>query len=262
MINQHITLWGILKKKKLMYSLLFLITSLLSYSQPPIGKLKIKFTTTVNNESIILKDKVYQNPFGEDYTVNKLKYYVGNCSLSGNVIKKSKHNYFLVDASAQNNCLTIEAPVGEYNNLGFTLGVDSIDNCSGAQTDALDPINDMFWTWNSGYVFLKLEGSSPASTADLQRIQYHIGGYKGANNAASVIQLSPTDQSMIAIKKNTTTEIEVVLHLDNFWNNPHAIKINETPVCMLPGALAKKIASNFNGLFSIKHISYLEEDKH
>ena len=261
MINQQSKLLGILKQQKIIYSLLFLMSPLLSYSQAPTGQLKITFTNSVNNVPIILKDKVYQNPFGEDYTVNKLKYYVGNYSLSESIIKKSKHHYFLVDASAQNNCLTIEVPVGEYNNLGFTLGVDSIDNCSGAQTGALDPINDMFWTWNSGYVFFKLEGFSPSSSADLQRIQYHIGGYKGDNNAATAIQLFPTDQSMIAIKKNTTTEIEVVLHLDDFWNTPHAIKINETPVCMLPGALAKKIASNFNGLFSIKHISYLEEDK-
>ena len=52
-------------------------------------------------------------------------------------------------------------PAGNYNSLSFLLGVDSMHNVSGAQTGALDPANDMFWTWNSGYVMAKMEGASP-----------------------------------------------------------------------------------------------------
>jgi hypothetical protein len=47
--------------------------------------------------------------------------------------------------------------------IRFLLGVDSARNVSGIQTGALDPARGMFWTWNSGYVMAKIEGSSPSA---------------------------------------------------------------------------------------------------
>ncbi|WP_316930094.1 MbnP family protein, partial [Hymenobacter sp. IS2118] len=40
-----------------------------------------------------------------------------------------------------------DIPVGDYQSVSFTVGVDSARNVAGAQTGALDPNNGMFWTW-------------------------------------------------------------------------------------------------------------------
>ena len=65
-------------------------------------------------------------------------------------------------ANQNHRLLNLYLPEGDYTELQFLLGVDSLHNVSGAQTDDLDPAKDMFWTWNSGYVMAKMEGNSPA----------------------------------------------------------------------------------------------------
>jgi hypothetical protein len=135
-----------------------------------------------NGKKIVLNDSIYTNAFGEKYTVSKLKYYISDFHFITGANKESKkfdRSVYLVDAAKENN-IRLKIPAGKITGISFLLGVDSINNCSGAQSGALDPLNDMFWTWNSGYVSFKMEGKSDSSKADLQRIEQHIGGYKGA----------------------------------------------------------------------------------
>ena len=50
------------------------------------------------------------------------------------------------------------------------------------RTGVLDPSGagaDMYWTWNSGYIFFKMEGTSPAATGMGNSFMYHIGGFGG-----------------------------------------------------------------------------------
>ena len=106
-----------------------------------------------------------------------------------------------------------------------------------------------------GYIFLKLEGNSSASSADLSRIQYHIGGYKKDNSVIKHISLQGEELSdKIVIEENKTTEMAVEINIDSFWKGNSDIKIRDCSVCMSPGSLSQKIALNFTNLFSIKKI--------
>jgi hypothetical protein len=244
---------------KKMYGLLAMILFCMcsfSFAQPvKRGTLKVTFVQTANGKDIVLRDSVYTNAFGETYSVNKLKYYVSNFSVPGSAQVTENDPYHLVNALEESiNSFDIQLAAGTYQNIEFLLGVDSARNCSGAQSGALDPMNDMFWTWNSGYVMFKMEGSSPASNADLQRIEHHIGGYKGPYNVITPIKLSTAAGHEIKISEGNSTELIIEMNLDHYWNNAAAIKISESPLCTTMGALSKKIASNFSGLFSIKEV--------
>ena len=234
-----------------------LLVSSFSVNKVPVtktGTLKISFINTANGKPLVLRDSLYHNFFGEQYSISKLKYYVSNILLTGAGKNNKLNEYYLVNAASGENSFEISLEPGTYNNMQFLLGVDSIRNCSGAQTGALDPMNDMFWTWNSGYVMFKLEGTSPVSAADLNRIEHHVGGYKGSNNVATEINLDLSGNHSLEIKAGTTTELIIEANLDNYWHGNTDIKIAELPVCMITGALAKKIAANFTALFSIKSI--------
>ena len=220
------------------------------YPSANTGTLKIIFSNTANGKPIILRDSLYSNYFGEQYSISKLKYYISNISIDN----KNAGGYYLMNAASGDSSLEISLEPGNYNNLEFLLGVDSTRNCSGAQSGTLDPMNDMFWTWNTGYVMFKMEGNSPASTFDLQRIEHHVGGYRGSNNVATKIKFNFNEASLLQIKANNTTEILVETNLDNYWHGNSDIKISELPVCTTTGELAKKISSNFKALFSIKNI--------
>jgi len=216
------------------------------------GGLKIHFINTVNGLPLVLHDSSYSNPFNEVYTIHKLKYYISNVQVikkTGGSPLKEKNSYHLVDAGDTAIAgFRFSLPAGSYTALDFVLGVDSLHNCSGAQTGALDPTNDMFWTWNSGYVMFKLEGSSALSNQVSKRIEYHIGGYAGANNVIKKIRLS----NAFEVLANSTTEFFIEADINKLWQQPNEIKITEAPVCTTPGALAKKIADNYSKMFSFK----------
>ena len=219
------------------------------------GTLRVVFKHFANGKEIVLRDSMYSNSLGETYSIKKLRYYVSNIKIGNTTFKNDELNYKLIDLRG---ATTFDIPLnaGTYNSFDFLLGVDSLRNCSGSQTGALDPTKDMFWTWNSGYVVFKLEGNSPESKADLNRIEHHVGGYRFGNNVSTDISLKIEPDKLI-IKKGKITEVVIYLDLDKYWSSINDISIAADPLCTLPGELAKRIAANFPYLFSIKSIKQL-----
>ena len=214
------------------------------------GELQISFTHSANGEPIVFRDSTYQNAFGENYNIYKLKYYIGQIKVEGLDQPINALPYYLINAAGTNE-INLKLPPGKYKGISFLLGVDSVSNCSGTQSGALDALNDMFWTWNSGYVFFKLEGRSSSSSADLQRIEHHIGGYKAGNNVARIIRLHVDGNSSIEISNQKITRLTISLNLDRYWDAVNPIRIAEIPVCMQPGLLAQKMAANSEALFTL-----------
>ncbi len=222
------------------------------------GTVKISFRNIVNASPMVLGATTYTNPFGESYTISKFKYYVSNVrlGLSGvSTIAAEKDSYHLIDQGLPESLsFSFDAEENSFITLSFLLGVDSTRNVSGAQTGALDPLNDMFWTWNSGYIMAKMEGNSPQSNQVGNRIEYHIGGFSGANNVLKQIgMLFPAGKTII-IKKGQTSEIMVDVDFNKWWQNPNDIKIADLPVCTTPGALAKKVADNYANMFRVTDV--------
>ncbi len=218
------------------------------------GIVKISFVNTIKGKPVELNTARYINPFAEEYSVSKLKYYISHVSLAFNTgIIKEDESYHLVDESkADALSFSFAVKAGTYHSLSFMLGVDSLKNVSGAQTGALDPLNDMFWTWNSGYIMAKLEGSSPQSKVVNNKVEFHIGGFCGVDNVLKNISLN--FPSALNIPEGKTGEIIVEADIDKWWQQPNDIKITEHPVCTTPGALAKKIADNYSKMFTIKKV--------
>lgn len=64
-----------------------------------------------------------------------------------------------------------------YSSYGsLKLGVDSNLNLLGVHKGDLDPVHGMYWSWQSGYIHFKLEGSW-SGEGGLQPFVYHIGGF-------------------------------------------------------------------------------------
>jgi hypothetical protein len=251
--NKLMTYWAIFALSQLS---LTVHQHLTCSTQTATGTLKITFINTVKHQPLVMDSVTYTNPFAEDYTVTKFRYYISHMALGqpGRTAAE-KNSYHLVDADKPGS-LSFNFPVaiGAYNNVSFLIGVDSLRNVSGAQTGALDPVNDMFWTWMSGYVMAKMEGRSPLSNVLNKKIEYHIGGYRGENNVIQKISLPAAGPQPILIQKGKITELVIEANLDNWWSGKHDIKIVQTPVCTSPGVLAKNISENYKGMFALKEI--------
>ncbi len=116
-----------------------------------------------------------------------------------------------------NSQLVISAPPGAYTGVAFTVGlpysVNSLQNT--AQAAPLN-IPAMYWSWTSGYKFMKFEYQN---TGDANKMNYHLGstGCTGVQNSDCAnpfrSNISVTSASGFAL----TTD-RVTLNLSNLLN--------------------------------------------
>lgn len=198
----------------------------------------------------------YTNSSGESFTVTKLKYYISNVRLLKDdaVVYSLPDGYFLVDEAdqASTKLLLPDVPGGAYTSVKFTLGVDSARNVSGAQTGALDPANGMFWTWSTGYIFYKLEGTSPVAPGG---IAYHIAGFSDANNTNAIREVEVDFMgSSLQVDGSREAEIHVLADVLKVFSTPNTISIANINIQMTPGGNSLLIADNYAQMFSFDHL--------
>ncbi|HVG41221.1 MAG TPA: MbnP family protein [Chitinophagaceae bacterium] len=255
--------------KKLHFSSLFSLLLLLLVSISSCQKeIRDTLTQPVYNLNILFKPVVgtevfefgssYKNSFGEAYTVRAFKYYISGIELVNDTYVETfslKDDYFLVDFSKPASAtLQLKTKPFIYNRIAFTIGVDSLHNVSGAQAGALDPGNGMFWTWNSGYIMAKLEGTSPASNQPNNLFEYHIGGFKGAENVLQKIYLDFPAGKHIDTENGSFSDVTISADINKWFLGTNQIRIAASPVITTPGAAAKRVAENYAAMFSVQEI--------
>ena len=221
--------------------------------------LKIRFSPVVDAQPLQF-NSTYTNAFNEPYSVKTFKFYISQVDLinadSGIVYKTDRNNYYLINEADTGSAFIPLTPASHrYNQLAFVVGVDSVRNVSGAQTGALDPANGMFWTWNSGYIMAKLEGSSPLSNQPDNRIEYHIGGFKAPHNVVNRIVLPLPAVQATAFGAGATSTLIVTANVNAWFHHPHELRIASTPVWMTPGEPSRKIAENYSHMFTVTQVS-------
>ena len=219
-------------------------------------KIQLAITNTVNGSPLVFNSP-YTNSFGEDFKVSKLKYYVSNIALidSNGRLHKSADSYFLFDqGNPASMNISFNDEIAAYKGIQFLLGVDSIRNVSGAQTGALDPTNEMFWTWNSGYIMAKLEGSSSLSTLPDNRIEYHIGGFEGPDKVLRTVTFEFDQVYHLSLNKTLTVNLNA--ELQNWFNGVHSLPIQNNASCTTPGSLASEYSDNYATMFSLGSVIY------
>lgn len=209
----------------------------------------------------------YTNGSGEDFTVTTLNYFVSNVSLKkedGTTVS-FPNQYFLIrqsDASTWAPELK-DVPAGNYTSITFNVGVDSTKSVSDVsqRTGALDvATNGMYWSWNSGYVFFKFEGTSsvvPVGSSGAKAFQLHVGGYGGiaatsktVNNNRSVTLALPTNAT---VRNNIAPELHIYADLAKVFNGTTVLKLATTNSVHSPAA-AVPVANNYATMFSVNHV--------
>lgn len=125
---------------------------------------------------------------GDTIHCSELRLYLGNFVLlkGGVEVANRPLDYFLIDFS-EPTTTSFELPDlndVDYDAVSFLIGVDSTWQVDGPHGGALDPAEGMYWTWQNGYIYAKLEGTSSRSDGSKGEFAWHLGGYAGALNAA------------------------------------------------------------------------------
>lgn len=225
------------------------------------GSLTIEFENIANGESLTF-DKEYTNAAGEKMKFSRFDYYISNIVLwktdgtSFTVPRDS--SYFLIkDNGTINSEITLNnIPIGDYNKFSFVIGVDSLKNTepASARVGALDVANGMYWSWNSGYIFLKAEGMYNSDTA--KKFKYHIGLFGGGaannvNNVKTITLMSSTEKAMVS--KTIKPNLHLLVDVMEMFKTPNAISVSTNPIMMV-NPLSKNVADNYVDMFKIDHI--------
>ncbi len=137
-----------------------------------------------------------------DLTVETLRFYLSKVVLlkDGIIVHRATKQHHLLDAERPETLHLPLQPKTDYDELRFTLGVDSLTAASGAFGGDLDPTNGMYWTWRSGYINFKLEGTSPDCPARQHRFQFHVGGFQAPFNSEREVRLRVSPSSVIPVQ--------------------------------------------------------------
>jgi len=219
--------------------------------------LRLIFQPTANGEPLQF-GKEYINPLGEDYKITAFKFYISKISLLQELptpVARKEDGYFLVDAaSPASQIIDVQLSNVPFNRLMFQVGIDSVLNVSGAQTGALDPLNGMFWTWNSGYIMAKLEGSSSLSKGLNNTFTYHIGGFREGEKTQREIILPLPNQQEWVLEKTNITEMVINVEVDKWFRSTHSLPISSVAENMSPGLLSTRYADNYANLFTLTSV--------
>ncbi len=228
-----------MKKSGLLIFLFFSFTFKLSGQKTGI----VSFTPTIEKESMII-NKLF-NLDSISFQITNLKYYISDFSIlyKGKLVASSSQKYNLIDfESVEKSQFTVNFWENlPFDIVTFKLGVDSLASISGVYEGNLDPMNGMYWTWQSGFINFKLEGISPNCLTRQNKFQLHIGGYQAPFNMMREV--------VIPVNHKGKNEIIIELNLETLLAYMFKNKIFNI---MSPGHKAVSIADFFPTIFSIK----------
>jgi len=228
--------------------------------------LSIEFDNTMGGTDLQLSTATYTNANNELFKVTMLKYFVSNIILTkidGTIYTVPQDSsYFLVDESKPATLSPIiNVPEGEYTQIDFILGVDSLRNTKdlSQRTGALDPTGEaagMYWSWNSGYIFFKMEGTSVVSPQINNVFQYHIGLFGGYSaptlNNLKKVSINLSVRGIAKVKTGSTPNVHLLVNAMKMFNGNSNISIASNSVVMA-SAFSAKIADNYTNMFQHDH---------
>lgn len=249
------------------------------FEETNLAPLSVEFDNIVGERTLVLNNagSPYRNAAGEPFTISRLQYFISNIKVStadGKTYAVNQDScYFLVKGDDKaTRFAKVRVPEGDYTSLSFIVGVDSLRSTMPVdkRIGVLDPAagggmeaGGMYWGWNSGYIFFKLEGKSDVVSNDAngdptgnKQFKYHIGFFGGYSaptiNNIKVVNVDLRTGGIARVRKDRQSNIHLFVDVMKVFNGRNSFKIQENPNVMFSD-FSTKIAGNFLDLFRHDH---------
>lgn len=154
----------------------------------------LHFTHMVGNQPYSTAT-TYTDADGRQYKLTTARFYLSEAGLHTAAGHEHLEEYTQVVAGTEHYEMG-SVPAGSYEELEFSIGVDSAANHSDPTTyasgHALAATSSTFdhWSWNSGYIFLKVEGLADTSATMTGTIDGPIMLHIGTDALLKTVSLS------------------------------------------------------------------------
>ncbi|MBP6557352.1 MAG: hypothetical protein KA213_03235 [Flavobacterium sp.] len=194
-------------------------------------------------------NKQYITANKDTVTIAAFKCYISDIEIhyADKTVFKEKNSHHLLDLDNPNS---LQIPITKRNDnvvskVTFNIGIDSIINTSGALDGDLDPTKGMYWAWQSGYINMKLEGTSPSCNPEASgrknQFQFHLGGYLQPNYAMR--------RKVINVNGNINGNVNIGIDVAVFLAEIHLAQTNSI---MIPGKTAMDLADISTKMFYLE----------
>lgn len=231
-----------LKKKLNLYPVLIVIIMLVvslfgcKNTQKDYASLKIVFDHKIADDDFVLGDFKYDANAGYKYKITTLRYFTSNFKLfktDDSFVLSDTFHYREVGKKYEytRELIFDKFPIGEYNGISFTHGLDLKYNKSIKGTEAsslpnnIDEYNDMYWPWQEDgqYHYMKYEGAYIKEN-DTLSFKLHTGPTGGEHNYVEIDKISFEKKNIL---KGDTLVINLSMDLNQWIENPIVYDFNK-----------------------------------
>ncbi|MBL0073279.1 MAG: hypothetical protein IPP34_16315 [Bacteroidetes bacterium] len=196
----------------------------------------------------------YAHTDGRTFNLSDLRYYISNIVLikQDNSELPISGKVLLVNPS-ENEYSLGKVPVGSYKGFRFYLGLDSATNHTDPTTyTSENPLSiqtpSIHWSWNSGYIFMKIEGLVDTSLAGNGNVNFPFFYHVGLDQNTKTIDFT---NEAFTVASGSDKEIGLEFDLLSTLTNVDMRTENATHT-MDNMPLATKIADNWTISFEIE----------
>lgn len=245
------------------------------YDEANLAPFSVEFDNIVGERTLAFNSTAspYTNAAGEKFTLSQVQYFISNIKVSkadGTTYTVNQDSsYFLIKgADKATRFAKVKVPEGDYTKLTFTLGVDSLRSTMdiSKRTGVLDPsggMDGMYWGWNAGYIFFKMEGNSDAVSNDVNgdptgkhQFRYHIGGFGGYSaptiNNIKTVTVDLNAAGVARVRKDRQSNVHLFVDLMKVFNGKTAFSIAAHPSVMF-SEYSVTVAGNLSQMFRHDH---------
>jgi len=219
------------------------------------GTVEVVFVPMHGANSLKMNES-FTTPAGEEFTINDMKFFVSSVAVVQKDAKEIAAKPFADDSSQigtwlidftkpnfdagygnQSFKFKFKAPEGDYADLRFSVSVPREYNLADISKNPypLNGSNGMYWSWNSGFKFFVINGTSP-TVGGSGAVHLSIGqGFRNIDyNFRSM--LLAAQRPGIVVEKGKTTRIIYTYDVNKLLTN-----VNGTPYSFVttPGSPSK-----------------------
>jgi len=218
------------------------------------SKVHVEMESVDMDEVAIQLGKVYTTSKGDSVNFDFIRYWVSNIEFvrEDGSSWKEENSYRLIEKTSNKlrEDFEITVPTGKYKSIRFSIGVAPNQNSSlDSIIGELDATLGMSWNWNTGYIFMKNEGSYYNSDSMAYvPYMYHIG--MDANYKTLTLDLPVA----MNFESGAEYETHIAYRALNIFSDPHAMDLKANPILKVgPADQTAKAAGNYAGAFELHH---------
>ncbi|MEE4257107.1 MAG: MbnP family protein [Bacteroidales bacterium] len=238
---------------------------------PAMGKITFRFLHYCDGQPLDFDTRKYVNEAGNEYMVNEIQYFISDVSLhkadgSTYLINAWKDIHYVDSdiAETQGWAVYDQLDAGEYESISFTFGISEEKNQSLMFVDP--PESLMFWPQylGGGYHYMKLNGKWLDTNNFERPFDFHLGigqVYDPVSGAITgfiqnYFQIEVPNSSF-EVQDGQTTVIQLVMHVDRWFKNPHTYDHNEWGGDIMQTQAAMKLGcENGHDVFEVLSVGF------